>query len=132
MRPIILAAVFVIVGCSRCDPGRPGVPAYLNRAVVAHYGETSRLMQGDDATSQSIINRYCLAESKDRDDHEPIPNDPYKSGWRPWFQHPLPQTYDLEQNVNGTYRLRYKAWNLDASGMPLDTWPPADDQARDE
>ena len=69
-----------------------------------------------------IIDRYCLAESKDDDGRQRDPNDQYQSGWRPWLCGPIPQTYDRKQNIDGTYHIRYKVKYLDQSGNPTDVW----------
>lgn len=94
----------------------------LNQSIVARYGKDSRLMRGDDEISQAIIDRYCLAESKDGDDFEIDPEDTYKSGWRPWLCGPFPSTYTLKQNSDGTYHIRYDPENLNADGTPKDKW----------
>lgn len=94
----------------------------LNRLIVARYGKDSRLMRGDDEISQAIIDRYCLAESKDGDDFEIDPEDTYKSGWRPWLCGPFPPTYTLTQKPDGKYHIRYNPENLNADGTPKDKW----------
>jgi hypothetical protein len=106
----------ILAGCS------PPTRDDLNESIVARYGEGSRLMVGDDATSQAIIDRYCLAECKDDAELEHVPGDKYKCGWRPWLCGPIPHTYTLRQNQDGTYRIRYKPANLDEGGSPRDVW----------
>lgn len=94
----------------------------LNAMVVAQYGSKSRLMVGDDEISQAIIERYCLAECNA--EYKPKPGEPnrFPNGWIPWLCGPFPHTYDLSQNADGTYHVRYKPENLDAAGKPKDVW----------
>jgi hypothetical protein len=113
--------MLLLAGCShqRTTPQQYN-EAMLNARISEGFGKDSRLMRGDDAISQSIIDRYCLAESKDW--FKADADDKYQSGWRPWLQRPFPQTWNDTQNKDGTYHVRYEASNLDADGKPKDVW----------
>jgi hypothetical protein len=101
--PLATAIVAVMfIGC----PGNSRQK--MDATIVKQFGKGSRLMRGDDAESQAIIDRYWLAECRDDPAWEKDPNDKYKSGWRPWLMEPFPPTYTLRQNPDGTYHLRYK------------------------
>lgn len=119
---IILGLVMSIMGFTMVAIGlvmQHSRPSHekLNKSIVERYGENSRLMMGDDEISQSIIDRYCLAESKDY-----APDEHYPLEYRPWLCGPMPPTYDIKQNPDGTYHLRYKPENLNNNGEPIDIW----------
>lgn len=121
-KPMLKRCVLLLVVVTGCSSQTTVLHEKLNKSIVARYGNGSRLMRGHDSESQSIIDRYCLAESKDRDDDELDPRDPYQSGWRPWLCGPIPATYLMAQMHDGTYHVRYKQSNLDATGKPKDVW----------